>query len=129
MRVVILILSVLNPLLIVNEHETNKDKLRKQLLENAEDLEISKTLQHGKKLKKAYASFLRKDLGFEVVLQVSGQILLLLLSHSKTATTSGLETVLTKDSIFGISSQIVLLISVLLSIKTCILPCSGQAKP
>ena len=55
-----------------------------------------------------------------MVIQVSGQILLLLLSITKTETTSGLETVLQKSSLFGISSQTLLILSVLISLKTLI---------
>ena len=79
-------------------------------------------MQHGHQLGKTYASFIRKDLGIEVFIQVSGQIILLLLSNSKTATTTGLESLFKTSRIFGITVdfQTLLIVSICLSLKTSI---------
>ena len=58
----------------------------------------------------------------EVFYQVSLQIILLLLTRTKTATTAGLQTFFKQESFLGIemSATVVLGLSILWSLKTCI---------
>ena len=114
-------LSILNPMLIIHQYESKKEKM-KSILKNSVDKEegvdvdsIIKLLEEQDDLKKQYLEFLRTDLGFETIYQTAGQTILLFLAaedkEESTATTGGLEKIFEAD---------LLTISVLLSIKTCV---------
>ena len=61
--------------------------------------------------------------GMEVFLQVALQVVLLLLTQTRTATHGGLETFFAQDEMFNIpmSPTIIITLSVILSLKTSIL--------
>ena len=114
-------LSLLNPLLIVNEYESKNEKMKK-ILEDSADKEdgvdvdaVIKLLEERDILRKQYLEFMKVDLGLETIYQTAGQFILLLLAaddqdHS-TATTGGLERIFEEDYLIW---------SVFLSLKTCV---------
>ena len=116
-------LSLLNPMLIIHEYESKKDKMKK-ILKDSVDKEVGvdvdaviKLLEEQDILKRQYMEFLKTDLGLETIYQTAGQFLLLLLAadsekkEESTATTGGLEKIFERD---------VLAVSILLSLKTCV---------
>ena len=93
-----LLVSPFRPLLLAEAFEENKSK-RKSLIK----FDINKDLvlqlnKEGRKLQKDYSEFVRVDLGLEVMFQLSGQILYLLLSSTNTPTPGGLEEMFKKTS-------------------------------
>ena len=116
-------LSLLNPLLIVNEYESKNEKMKKILKDSADkedgvDVDaVIKLLEEQDILKRQYVEFLKTDLGLETIYQTAGQYVLLLLAaelekqEESTATTGGLEKIFEKD---------LLTVSILLSLKTCV---------
>lgn len=79
-----------------------------------------------------YVAFLRNELGTETVFQLTGQIILLLLAQTETPTVTGFQTMFQKSKILGISSDVLLSISIMLSLKTCFslhLKSISQEKP
>ena len=113
-------LSLLNPLLIVNEYESKMERMKQILKESAgkeDGVDVNaviKLIEEQDILRRQYLEFLKVDLGLESIYQAAGQILLLLLAeeikHSdSTATTGGLIT--DYDS---------LRFSIFLSLKTCV---------
>ena len=118
-------LSLLNPLLIVNEYESKIEKMKRILKDSAGkedgfDIDaVIKLLEEQDILQKQYLEFLKIDLGLETIYQTAGQILLLLLAEEikfpdSTATTGGLETIFENDS------EDLLRFSILLSLRTCV---------
>ena len=106
------LLSPLRPLLLAESNEENKGK-RKSLIKFDKNRDIVLRLnQEGRKLSKNYSEFVRVDLGLEVVFQLSGQILYLLLSSTNTPTTGGLEVMFQK------TSDAFLVFSIIQSVKT-----------
>ena len=69
-----------------------------------------------------FLNYIYLFIGMEVYYQVSLQIILLLLTRTKTATTAGLQTFFKQESFLGIEmdATIVLGLSILWSVKTCI---------
>ena len=110
-------LSIINPMLIVNEYETKKEEM-KQILkdsvtnEDGVDVDaIIKLLEDQDILRKQYLEFVKTDLGIETIFQTAGQTVLLWLAETETPTTGGLELIFKKD---------LLTLSVILSLKTCV---------
>ena len=107
-----LIISPIRPLLIAEVYEENKAKI-KYLVQFKKHRElVLKLFQESRKLSKNYAQFIRLDLGLEVVFQLSGQIIYLLLSSTNTPTSGGLEMMFQK------TSNAFLVLSIGLSVKT-----------
>ena len=118
-------LSLLNPLLIVNEYESKIEKMKRILKDSAGkedgfDIDaVIKLLEEQDILQKQYLEFLKVDLGLETIYQTAGQFILLFLAeeikHSdSTATTGGSETIFENDS------EDFLRFSIFLSLKTCV---------
>merc|ERR1719318_2466897 len=110
-----ILLSFLNPMILIDEYETNKEKLDEAVGTIRDEKDIEKVLklqQEANSLKTKYVDFVRIDLQLETMYQTAGQILLLLLTITKTPTTGGLE------EIFEETSILYLVISIGLSIKT-----------
>ena len=107
-----ILLSSLSPFFMAESYEENKAK-RKSLIKFERNMELVIELnKEGQKLSKNYSEFVRVDLGLEVMFQLSGQIMYLLLSSTNTPTTGGLE------EMFERTSDAVLALSIGLSIKT-----------
>ena len=116
-------LSLLNPMLIIHEYESKKEKMKNTLKdsvnkEDGVDIDaVIKLLEEQDILKRQYVEFLKTDLGLETIYQTAGQSILLLLAaelekqEESTATTGGLEKIFEKD---------LLTVSILLSLKTCV---------
>merc|ERR1719318_2555150 len=113
-----ILLSFLNPMILIDEYETNKEKLDEAARTVCEEKDIEKVLklqQEANSLKTKYVDFVRIDLQLETMYQTAGQILLLLLTITKTSTTGGLEKIFEKTSIFY------LVVSIGWSVKTCLM--------
>ena len=118
-----MILSLLNPMLIINDYESSKENMKKILkksVENEDGLDIDETIKiidEQDTLKTHYMDFIRTDLALETVYQTAGQMILFVLASENlesTATTGGTEFIFKKES----SESLIL--SILLSLKTCI---------
>ena len=118
-------LSLLNPLLIVNEYESKMERM-KQILKDSAGKEdgvdvdaVIKLLEEQDILRRQYLEFLKVDLGLETIYQTAGQFILLFLAEEikhqdSTATTGGLEKIFENDS------KDFLRFSIFLSLKTCV---------
>ena len=80
-------LSLLNPLLIINEYESRDEKM-KEILKDSVDKEdgvdvdeVIKLLKERDILRKQYLEFMKVDLGLETIYQTAGQLILLLLAE------------------------------------------------
>ena len=107
-----LLLSPLRPLILAESYEENKAKRRSLIRFDKNREFVLRLNEEGRKLGKYYSKFVRVDLGLEVVFQLSGQILYLLLSSTNTPTTGGLE------EMFKQTSDVFLALSIGLSVKT-----------
>ena len=114
LRILIVFLSFLNPLILINALEANKEKVKKLISEDGDPSEISTTICAGLKIRKQYIRFIRTELGLEAFYQITGQILLLLLTQTSTSTTEGLPELFKEDNTF------LLVISIAWSLKTCV---------
>ena len=52
--------------------------------------DVDRIIKRGNEIKYQYVKYIRTELGFEVIFQISGQILLLLQSITDTSTVNGL---------------------------------------
>ena len=75
------------------------------------DSNLIRTLQESRMKRIQLLKFLQIELGTEVFLQVSIQILILLLASTKTDTTGGLEIIFNQRT-FGIDATTVLVLSI-----------------
>ena len=121
MRVGILGLSIVNPILLINSSETMQEKMKTDILDG-KTVEKEYLLKV-RKVKKQWISFFKVELFLELFNQVPIQILLLLLTQTKTGTVSlpGLNKVLEKEKLFGISfdATVLLAISIVWSLFAC----------
>ena len=101
-------------------HEKSIEKA-KEFIENGED-EVLKLFEDCKIVKKQVLEHYKINLGMKTLYAASLQILLLLLTRTKTPTTRGLESFFEKDTFLGVNvnPDLILAISVSLSLKTCI---------
>ena len=118
-----MILSLLNPMLIIHEYESSKERMKnilKESVENEDGLDVDATIKLIEEqdiLKNHYMDFIRTDLALETVYQTAGQIILFMLARENlesTATTAGTEFIFRKESFEN------LILSILLSLKTCV---------
>ena len=120
MKFGILLLSVVNPILLTNTYETIKEKTRK----NVRELNLSKLtslLKMKKKINMQLVNFLYIDLTLECIYQIFGQIILVFLSRTATSTTGGMEVFFETESLLGLPIELVLSLSIIWSVKTCIM--------
>ena len=129
-----ILLSFINPLLLINDIEVNKDKILYHLTNPAHTVAVDKQQGHStvirllrerSKLERRHFSFTRVDLGFETIYQTVFQIVLLLLASTDTGTTVGLKEMFKKaDTIIpiigvSISGNVILGFSIAFSLNTC----------
>ena len=111
----VLIFPFLNPILLVNSKNENDRQLRKESGEKLLD-----RLEDGALIKKEYVKYLKTEQGLETFYQLPIQLILLFVARTATKTYGGLEEVFEKTEILGVSADSLLVISTLLSFKTCV---------
>ena len=91
MRLGVILTSFLNPIILKVSHENIQQKIRKysQTFDSSEKL--IQLVNKKKEVMKKLSRLLKVDLGLELIYQISLQLILVLLSTSKTPTTGGLE--------------------------------------
>ena len=107
-----IVLCLFTPLQVTSNYEANKLKRRLKILNASEKDEVLKLMKEGPKVRRKYASYVRIELGMETYLQLSSQIILWLLSNTRTATVGGLQ------NMFQSVGDWFLWASIALSIKT-----------
>ena len=120
LQVVILLSSILCPFLLQDAYESSKENLRKLAKKKSNIKLINEQLSLTRNLKTQFVEFMRIELGLEMFYQVTIQILLVLLSKSKTATTGGLQTMFENTSAFGLSAEAILNLSIAWSLRSCV---------
>ena len=75
--------------------------------------EIKRIGKKGELIQRQYVKYIRTELGFEAILQIAGQIILLLQARTSSSTVSGLETVFGKSSSIGIDVDTIIIFSIL----------------
>ena len=117
-----LLLSILNPVILTNAFELMKEKARIEA-KTPNNHNVIKYYRRSHLLQKCYVQFKRIELGLEIFYQVSGQIILLVLSKTKTSTTGGLERIFDESEFFGFPLQIevFLAFSIVLGLKSGVL--------
>ena len=115
----VMVTSFLNPIILSVMFQTIKEKMRRET-KYARSLKVLYLHEKYRAVKKQHAVFLWIEMGLETYYQAAGQILLLLLSKSRTPTTGGFETMFKKESFFLISADTFLIISVIMSLRSCI---------
>ena len=118
----VVFLSFFNPIFLFMKFEGLKSKIIKMSKVKMTDSNVAIIMEKMEKLRHIeteLAAFLRLELGTETFYQLTGTTLLLLLAHSNTPTVSGLDTMFRKGDFLGIPATSLLVISILLSLKTC----------
>ena len=118
MRPAVILLSFFNPVLLINCYEDVKESIRKRSFQSKFDPNIISLLRWRKTIKSQYVDFLRIELGLEIFYQTTGQILLVLLSQTRTATTGGLARLFEQNSYLGLSPQSIITVLVIWSMRT-----------
>ena len=106
----VILLSPIQPLILINAYDHNKTS-RKDLIKTGQYHKALMLIKEGEKIKNDYVKYIRMDLGLETFYQLKGQILLVLLAITETATTKGLKKMFEKTNVF-------LYISIFWSVKT-----------
>ena len=114
-QALVTVLSVLNPILLVNSKNENYEQLRREYGEA-----LLSRLEDGARIKREYVKYLKTELGLETFYQVPIQVILLLVARTLTKTNGGLEVFFEQTEILGLSTDSLLIISILLSSKTCV---------
>ena len=94
--------------------------IRKLAKKNGGDISVPVWIQKCRVVKSQMVDFLKIELGMEAFYQITLQIILLLMTDTKTATTSGLQTYFHKNTIFGLNTEIILGLSIAWSLRTSI---------
>ena len=115
MRVGVILTSFINPIILKITHENIQETIRKYSQTSYSGDKIFKLINHKEEVKKKLSRLLKVDLGLELIYQISLQLVLVLLSISKTPTTSGLE------AFFEQTDNLVLILLTCWSFKTYIL--------
>ena len=116
-RLLCFLCSGLNPIFLTNTFEEAKEETR--IMANNFDKGVIKSMKKCKTYKLQLVEFHKIELGTEVFVQISLQILILLLARTETPTTGGLETIFNKES-SGYHPIFVLFFSISLSLVSCI---------
>merc|ERR1712020_231286 len=119
-RIGIVLMAFINPALFIHAYESNQQQLKFQDLKDMKYEEIKKIGKKGKVIQTEYVKFIKTEMASETIIQISGQIILLLQSETSSSTVSGLETVFGKSSDGGISVNVLISLSILWSLKTFI---------
>ena len=118
-RTLVLIISIFNPILLLDTYEQNKISKKRRAV--AKDPSVLEVFKQSKKIQIQLVKFHKIELATEAFAQIPMQILLMLLSKTSTPTTGGLETVFEESSFLGINNiYISLLVSIIWSIYTCV---------
>ena len=118
-----ILLSFLNPIVLVNTCQTTLEDLKNEASENPtseKSIFLAETYQN---LENIHTQFIRIDLILEIFYQTSAQILLWFFVKTNTKTTGGLEKILegnTKFLGFDFTPETVLGLSIAWSLKTCV---------
>ena len=115
MRVGVILTSFVNPVILKIAHENIQEKIREYLKTSGSSENLNEFINHKNEVKKKLSRLLKVDLGLELIYQISLQLILVLLSISKTPTTSGLE------AFFKQTDNVVLILLTCWSFKTCVL--------
>lgn len=115
-QALVIIFSIFNPILLLNSQNENERKLRKESGEK-----LLARLQEGARIKKQYVKYLKTELGLETFYQLPLQLILLFAARTLTKTNGGLEAVFGQSEFLGLSADTFLIISTLVSFKTCVL--------
>ena len=123
MRAGIVVLSILNPIILVNKYEQMNDKLTDHIL-NGKRI-TADFIDHMRSIKEQWLVFFKTDLFLELFYQVALQIIILCLTETNTGTVSlpGLSAIVESSSFFWmkeIDSTIFLGLSIIWSMKSCI---------
>ena len=121
MRVGVLLLSVFIPILLNVAHENVEEEIREESKKPVGSSQLKELMEKKKKLKLELSKFTKTDLGFELIYQISIQLLLVLLNKTKTPTTGGLELLFEQASVFGLEGSTLIALTTFWSFKTCIL--------
>ena len=115
MRVGVIFTSFVNPIFLNIAHENIQEEIRKYSQTSDLSEKLIKMVNKKKEIKEKLSRLLKVDLGLELIYQISLQLILVLLSISKTPTTSGLE------AFFEQTNNVVLILLTCWSFKTCVL--------
>ena len=108
---------ILNPVLLMNAYEVEKEKL-KYIVRESEEIsseDLAKVDELKRKIDRIRAhlgKYLSNELNFEVIIELVLQITMLFLHRTTTATTGGLETIIGSNS-----SQAILVVCTIWSVK------------
>ena len=105
----------INPIILKVAHENIQEKIRRYSLTSDPSEKLIHLVDKKKEVKKKLSRLLKVDLGLELIYQISLQLILVLLSLSKTSTTSGLE------AFFEQTNNTALVFLTCWSFKTCVL--------
>merc|ERR1712020_538926 len=119
-RIGIVLMALINPALFIHAYESNQQQLKFQDLKDKKYEEIKKIGKKGEVIQRQYVKFIKTEMATETIIQISGQIILLLQSETSSSTVSGLETVFGKSGDSGISVNVLISLSILWSLKTFI---------
>ena len=115
MRAGVILTCFVNPMILKVAFENVQEKIRKHSHTSDPSDKLVKLVNKKMKIKKQLSIFLKVDMGLELIYQVSLQLILVLLSISKTPTTSGLE------AFFEQTDNVALILLTCWSFKTCVL--------
>ena len=121
LQVGIILFSIFCPFLLHEAYESSKAKLRSLSMkkQNKRDFIVDQ-LRLTRSHKTQFVQFMRVELGLEMFYQVTLQVLLVLLSRTQTPTTGGLQKMFEHTSVFGLSAEVILYLSILWSLRSCI---------
>lgn len=112
-----ILFSAIMPMLLKNTYEQAKESTRK--LAKHYDYGVLPATSKTRAIHTQMLSFLRIELGMETFVQVTLQILILMIARTETATTGGLETIFNKKS-FGMDPVFILSLSIAWSLLSCV---------
>ena len=115
MRVGVILTCFINPIILKVANENIQEKIRKYSQTTDPSEKLIQLVNKKKELKNQLSRLLKVDLGLELIYQIALQLILVLLSISKTPTTSGLE------AFFEQTNNALLVFLTCWSFKTCVL--------
>ena len=121
MRVGVLMLSPFISILLNVANQSVEEEIREESKKSKGSSKLKELMIKKKKIKVELAQFTKVDLGTELIIQISLQLLLVLLNGTKTPTTGGLEKLFEQTSAFGLPGSTIIFLTTLWSFKSCIL--------
>ena len=104
--------SPITPMYLAKNYDDNKSSRKTKIYFNGQRNEVLRLFDVGASIRESYAKFIRIDLSMEMFFQISGQVILLLLSTTSSPTTAGLET------LFNKSNYYLLVLNILMGLRT-----------